>query len=222
MKPNEHTLNELTLNAKLLAQVSTPPAALLAHAPGPQAPARTEDLTLYGLDDGGYTVISATQAADAPADTTVRTFGDVAELQDALGTGPLASALYHLADLPAPCMLDGSGHLTISAATIHCVAWAETTLEQPKKFLMGYGDLTPEAYLSEMNNWWKVVGSDMDHFPTTFADIGALRRHIEQHATQVSGDEQARCLALWQAMTETQAMRAVQELQEGVCGPVSV
>ena len=221
MTPNEHTLNELPLNAKLLAQVSTPPAALLAPAPGPQAPACTEHLTLYGLGGGGYAVISATQV-EAPADTTVQTFGDAAELQDALGTGPLASALYHLADLPAPCTLDDGGHLTISAATISCVAWAETTFDQPKKFLVGYGDLTPEAYLSEINNWWDVVGSSMDHFPTTFADTGALRRHIEQRAAPVSGDEQARCLALWRAMTETLARRAVQGLQEGVRAPVSV
>lgn len=96
------------------------------------------------------------------------------------------------------------------------------TLAQPKKVLVGYGDLTPKAYLSEMTNWWKVVGSDMDHFPTTFADTGALRRHIEQRAAQVSGDKQARCLALWRAMTETLAMRTVQGLQEGVRWPVYV
>lgn len=219
MQPKEHPLNELPLEAKLLAQVSTPPAALLA--PGPQAPARTEHLTLYGLDGGAYTVISATQVAGAPAGTTVQTFGDAAELQDALGTGPLASALYHLADLPAPCTLDG-GALNISDATIRCVAWAETTLAQPKKVLVGYGDLTPKAYLSEVTNWWKVVGTSMDHFPTTFVDTGALRRHIEQRAAQVSGDEQARCLALWRGMTETLAMRTVQGLQEGVRESVSV
>lgn len=80
MKPNEQTLNVLTLDAKLLAQVSTPPAALLAPPPGLQAPAPTEHLVLYRLDGGGYTVISATQAAGAPADTTIQTFGDAAEL----------------------------------------------------------------------------------------------------------------------------------------------
>lgn len=106
MKPNALTLNVLTVGAKLLAQVSTPPAELLA--PGPQAPARSEHLTLYGRADGGCTVISVT-----PADTTVQTFGDAAELQDVLGTGPLPSALYHLADLPAPCTRDGGGNLSV-------------------------------------------------------------------------------------------------------------
>lgn len=94
------------------------------------------------------------------------------------------------------------------------------TLEQPKKLLVGYGDLTPEADLSEMKNWWTVVG--VDHFPTTFADTGALRCYIDQRAAQVSGDEKSRCLELWRGMTEAVAMQAVQDLQASVREPVSV
>ncbi|QFP75020.1 hypothetical protein [Deinococcus sp. AJ005] len=190
----------------LLAQVSTPPATLLAR--DPTAPTRTQHLTLRDAGSHRFTV---TERVIEDQDVIVDSHWVVnrCDIERLLGTTPLPRALYHLAALDTPCCRDFDSSLTISAAAIRCATWSELMHEQPRSGLVVGDEGRWEVYASD---WHALFGNLL---PNVFADTQAVRRQFTSGTwpePEVPWSIQRACLTGWRVWQQREALELIERM----------
>ncbi|GGM16489.1 hypothetical protein [Deinococcus aerophilus] len=162
----------LSILGRLLAEVSTPPVALLA--PGAEVSSRTEHLAVYGLDAQRYAITRREYVDGQEQACTVHLYQDADRVRQALLGSPLERALCRLS--PLHVVEDYRiAELEDSVADVRCSTWSAVL----------YGQALPYEEPDQRHNDWG-YGRDWEGVmlggkaPEDFFSLQELRRHLEE------------------------------------------
>lgn len=158
----------LSIIGRLLAEVSTPPVALLD--PGPEAPSCTQHLALYGLDGEGYAITRREYVAGQEQSCTVQIHPDAERVRQALRGSSLERALLRLSPVH---VVEGEriGDLMYSVADVRCSTWAAILHRQALPHQNPWGNHW--GYGREWENVMRI-----DKGPADFASLEEIREEL--------------------------------------------